>query len=136
MVPEIRFSFPLVTTCNCNLFVLRRLAGKLDFEIGLDGRRRRRGLRQPRAHRDHGKFRAARDLDHVQIAVAVPGIERLYRHGDQKVALSLVANAFASRGMADAFGLMQRMRNVISQRALLQNPLAGPRRKAWEAQAE
>jgi hypothetical protein len=37
--------------------------------------------------------------------------------------LSFVANAFAARGVADALALMQRVGDVIGQRALLENPL-------------
>jgi hypothetical protein len=33
-----------------------------------------------------------------------------------------VANGFAASFVADAFGLMQRMRNVIGKSALLQDP--------------
>ena len=49
-----------------------------------------------------GKFRAARHLKHVKIAVAVTRIERLHGHRNQKIALPIVANALAFRRMADA----------------------------------
>jgi integrase len=47
----------------------------------------------------------------------------LDRYRDQKIALSGVANTLASRRMAHAFSLMQRVRSVIGERALFQNPL-------------
>ena len=59
----------------------------------------------------------------MQVAVAVAGIEGLDRNGDQKVALALMANSLAARRVADAVGLMQRVRNVVGQRALLEHPL-------------
>ena len=79
---------------------------------------------QAGAHGDHGKLRAARDLQHVKVAVAVPGIKRLDRHRDQEIALSGMANALASRRMAHALGLMQRMRHMIGESALFKDPLA------------
>ena len=71
-----------------------------------------------------GKLRAARHLKHVKIAVAVPGIERLHGYRDQEIALSGVTNALASRRMADAVGLMQRVRHMIGESGLVKNPLA------------
>ena len=60
----------------------------------------------------------------MKISVAVPGVERFNRHRDQEIALSGVANAFASRRMADAFHLMQRVRHVIGEGGLFEDPLA------------
>jgi hypothetical protein len=59
----------------------------------------------------------------VKIAIAVARIKRFHRHSDEEVALSGVADALATSGVADAVGLMKRMRNVISESALLENPL-------------
>ena len=106
-----------------DLTVMSGLAGELDFQIGLDGCRCGGRLWQPRADGDHWKFRSARDLDHVQVAVAIAGIEGLYGDCDQEVALSVVANAFAAGGVALAVGLVQRMRDVVGQGALLEDPL-------------
>ena len=71
-----------------------------------------------------GKLRPARDLQHMQITVAVPGIKRLDGHGDQKITLSGVANSLSSRRVAHPFTLVQRMGHMISESALLQNPMA------------
>ena len=109
---------------NGNLFVMGGLAGKLDLQIGMDRRGERGCFRQPSAHGDHGKLRPARHLKHVQIAVAVPRIKGLDGHGDQKIALPGVADAFASRRMAYALALMQRVRDMVGEGGLFQNPLA------------
>jgi hypothetical protein len=60
----------------------------------------------------------------VKIAVAVSGIERFNGHSYQEIALSGVANALASRCMADAVRLMQGVGHVISESGLRKNPLA------------
>jgi hypothetical protein len=60
----------------------------------------------------------------VKIAVAVPGVKGLHGYRDQEFALSPVANAFASRRVADAFTLMQRVRNVVRERGFFKNPKA------------
>jgi hypothetical protein len=52
---------------------------------------------QLRAHRDHKELPAARYLKHVQVPVAVAGVKRLDRSGDQKIALPGVAHTFAAR---------------------------------------
>lgn len=61
---------------------------------------------ETRTDRDHGELRAARDLNHVEIAVAVSGIEGFHRHHDQEVVLALVADSLATRRVAHAIGLM------------------------------
>ena len=89
-----------------------------------------------RAHGDHGELAAARHLQHVEIAIAVAGIERFDGHGDQEIALPRVADALALGRVADAVHLMQRMRDVIGEDGLLQRPLAvglRARGKAGEA---
>ena len=70
------------------------------------------------AHSDHREFPAARHLKHVKIAVAVPRIERFDGHRYQEIALSGVANALASRRMADSVGLMEGVRHVICESRL------------------
>ena len=107
-----------------NLPVLGRLAGELDLQVGVDRRGCGGRFGQAGSYGHHGKLCAPCHLHHVNIAVAVPGIKRLYGHRDQKIALSGVANALASRRMADTLGLMQRMRHMIGKSALFQNPLA------------
>jgi hypothetical protein len=66
----------------------------------------------------------------VQIAVAVAGVKRLYRHCDQEVAFSRMTNGLAAGSMAHPIGLMQRMRDMVSKGALVENPLAVSRRQA------
>jgi hypothetical protein len=127
----------LLYQLETDLLVLRALAGELNFQISLNGRGRGSGLRQLGAHGNHGKLRLARYLNHVQITVAVPGIEGLDRNRDQEVALSSMANAFAARLMTHAFSLMQGMRHMVGQCALLQDPLTvGCRSKRWECQKQ
>src|ERR1035438_4142776 len=106
-----------------NLLVAGGLASKLDFKIGFDRGRGGGRLGQARADGDHWEFRAACDLDHMQVTVAVPGIERLDGDRDQEVALSVMADALAACGAADPFALMQGVRNVVGQGALLEHPL-------------
>ncbi len=60
----------------------------------------------------------------MEIAIAILRIERLNRNCYQEIALSCVANALTSRCMADALDLVQRVRNVICERGLFENPLA------------
>ena len=105
------------------LLILDGVPGKLDLQIGSHACRFGCRFGQSCAHADDGKLRAARHLKHVKIAVAVPRIKRLHRYRNQKIALSGVANAFASRSMADAVGLFQRVRHVIRESGLLENPL-------------
>jgi hypothetical protein len=62
-------------------------------------------------------------LKHVKIAVAVPGIKRLHWYSDNEIALSGAANAFSTRRMAGALSLMQGVRHVISESALVEKPL-------------
>ena len=62
-------------------------------------------------------------LEHVQVAVAIAGLERFHRHRDQEVALSGMADAFAARGMAYCIDLMEWMGYVIGQGRLFEHPL-------------
>ena len=48
-----------------NLLVLGSLAGELNLQIGVDGRRCGGRFGQASAHDDHGKLGAARDLEHM-----------------------------------------------------------------------
>src|ERR1019366_2743828 len=107
-----------------NLLVLGSLAGKLNFQIGVNGCGCGGRFGQAGAHGDHGKLRPARDLDHMKVAVAVPGIKRFDRHRDQKIALSGVANSLASCRVAHTLALMQRMGYMVGESALFENPLA------------
>ena len=74
----------------------------------------------------------------MQVAVAVAGIEGLDGDGDQEVALSFVADALAARGVAHAFGLVERVRNVVGQCALLEDPLVVGSEEGgqWEQEKE
>jgi hypothetical protein len=81
-------------------------------------------LGQAGADGDHGELGAAGDLHHVNVAVAVAGVEGFDGDGDEKVALSVVTHALAAGGAADAVGLMERVRHVIREGALLEEPLA------------
>jgi hypothetical protein len=69
-------------------------------------------------------LRATGDLKHVEVAIAVAGVEGFDGDGDQEIASSVVANAFAASGVTDAFRLIQRVRDVISERGLIEDPLA------------
>ena len=106
-----------------NLLVLGGLASELNLQIGVDRRRCRGRFGQASAYGDYGKLRAARDLQHVKIAVAVSGIKRLDGYRDQELALARVANAFPFRRMAHTLGLMQGVRHVVSESGLLEESI-------------
>jgi hypothetical protein len=55
--------------------VVGGVAGELDFEVAIEGGRREGGLGQAEADLDDGELRAAGDLEHVQVAIAVAGVE-------------------------------------------------------------
>jgi hypothetical protein len=65
----------------------------------------------------------------VKVTIAVPRIERFYRHGDQEIALSRMADPFALCGSTDSIGLMQWVRNMVGESGSVQYPLGigGPR---------
>ena len=130
---EVRF-IALLDQFEWDLAVVGGLSSELDFQIGFDRSRRRGRLRQTRAHCDHGEFSTTRDLEHVQVAVAVAGIECLNGNGDEEVALSFVADALAAGGVAHAFALMQGMRDVVGQGAFLEDPwvVSGKQGGQWE----
>jgi hypothetical protein len=58
------------------------------------------------------------------VAVAVAGVKRLDGDRDQEIALSGAANSLTAGRVADAIDLMQRVRHVIGERGLFENPLA------------
>ncbi len=68
-----------------------------------------------RAHLDHGKLRAARSFEHVQVAIGIARVEGLHRRGNQKVALAGVADSLPFCGMTGAVNLVHGMRHVIAQ---------------------
>jgi sugar phosphate isomerase/epimerase len=106
-----------------DVIVVDGLPGKLHFEIGVDGSRRRRSFGQPCADNDHGELRAAGYLNHVQIAIAVAGVEAVDGRRDEKIALPVMACAFALCCMAYAVHLMHGVRHVVAQRRPLKDPL-------------
>lgn len=67
---------------------------------------------------DHGKFGAARDLNHVEVAITVAGVERLDGNGDEEIALSGMTSSLPAGGVADAIGLMKRVRDVVCEGTL------------------
>ena len=71
---------------------------------------------------DEGELRAAGDLEHVQVTIAVAGVEGLDRRGDQEVALAGVADTFAASGAAGSVDLVHGMRHVIGERGLIEVP--------------
>ena len=60
----------------------------------------------------------------MKITVTVPRIERFNGHSYQEITLSTVANALASRLVADSVNLMERVRHVIAESGFFENPLA------------
>ena len=80
---------------------------------------------------------ALSDLDHVDVPVAVVGIEGFHRHSNQEITLTLMTNALAASRVAYAISLVKRMRDVIRQGGLIQDPLGirsenGSRKKQQE----
>ena len=69
-------------------------------------------------------MRPACYLQHMKIAVAIARIEGFYGNCNQELALPQVAVPFAARRVTHTVCLMQRMRYVIRQSGLFQNPLA------------
>lgn len=58
-----------------NVFVLRGLAGELNLQISINSCRAGGRFWQAGAYRDYRKLRAAGNLKHMKVAVAVPRIE-------------------------------------------------------------
>src|SRR5208337_3374827 len=92
-----------------NLLVLGSLAGKLNFEIGVNGCGSSVRFGQAGSYDHHGELRSACDLEHMKVAVTVSGIKGLDGHGDQEIALSGMTDSLASRRVAPPLALMQRM---------------------------
>ncbi|SPE26885.1 hypothetical protein SBA5_560051 [Candidatus Sulfotelmatomonas gaucii] len=111
--------FPaLLDALERDLGVVGRLAGELDFEVGVNPLLRDLGLRNAGAYLDEGKLGAARGFDHVQIAVGVARVKGLDRDGDEEVAPAGVTDSFAAGGVADAVNLVHGMRHVIGEGGL------------------
>jgi hypothetical protein len=72
----------------------------------------------------------------MKVAIAVTRIKRLDRYCNQEITLSGVTNSFAFRCTANSIGLVQRMRHVIGEGALPQNPLRVGLRKCRQSQQE
>lgn len=107
-----------------HVIVVNRLTGELNLKIGIDSRRVERRLREVCAHDHHGKLRAAHRLHHVQIAIAVAGVEGLQRDRNQEVATCGAAIALAFGVVTGAIDFMHGMRDVPGERGLHENPLA------------
>src|SRR4029077_19796994 len=106
-----------------HVLIMRSLACELNFDVRLNacgggGRFRQAG---PDSH--HRELGSAGDLHHVKIAIAVARIKRFHGHSDEEVALSGMADALATSGVADAIRLMERVRDLIGESALLETPL-------------
>src|ERR1700722_11421344 len=106
-----------------HLSVMGSLASELNFKVGVDARCRGIRFRQASTHSDQRKLRTARDLNHVEVAVAVPRIKRLNWYRDQKLALPAMADALALRPMAHTFRLVQWVGHMVGESALLEDPL-------------
>src|ERR1019366_6535232 len=119
-----------------NLPILDRLTRELDLEIAVDRGCSEGRFGQSDTHAHDRKLSAVCGLNHVKIAVAVPRIKRLHGRRDQDIALSGVANHFSSSCMADALGLMQRMRYMIRKRGLFEHPLTGRLGKSGKRQKQ
>jgi hypothetical protein len=102
---------------------MSRVASELDFQIAIYSGLAERCLRQTEAHSDNRKLRAARGLEHVEVAVTISGVEGFHRRGHQEVTLPGMADAFAARGVTDAIDFMNGMGHVIREGRLIQHPL-------------
>ena len=102
--------------------VVRGVACKLDFEVAVECGRCEVRLRQAEADADDGELRAAGGLDHVQVAIAVAGVEGLHGCGNQEITLSGAADAFAASGVAGSVDLVHGMRHVIRESGLVESP--------------
>lgn len=105
------------------LFVMGSLASELNLKVSVDGRRRGIGFRQASTHGDQRKLRTACDLNHVEVAVAVPGVKRLDGYSNQEFALARVANTLPFRRVAYTLSRVQWMGHMVSESALLEDPL-------------
>src|SRR5205807_5730707 len=126
----------LVYDVKGHLMIVDDLSRKLDFQIGMNRTGSGHGFRQPGTYCDHGKLRAPRRLHHVEVAIAVPRVERLNWYCDQEIALASVADTFAACGVADSIDLMKRMGNMVGKTRLIQNPLAVCGGKSWQGEKQ
>jgi hypothetical protein len=62
--------------------IVRGIAGELDLEVAVERGRCKAGIRQPEPDADNGELRAARNLKHVEVAIAVAGVEGLDGYGE------------------------------------------------------
>lgn len=102
--------------------VVCSIAGELDFEVAVERGRVEARLGQAKANLDDGELHAAGGLDHVQVAVAVAGIEGLDGCGDEEVTLTFVAYTFSTSSVTGAIDLVHRMRHVIGEGGLIEGP--------------
>ena len=102
--------------------VVGGVAGELYLEIAVEGGGVDGGFGKTKADGDDGELRAAGDLEHVQVAIAVAGVEGLDGDGEEKVAGSGVADSFAFGGVAGGIDLVDGMRHVIGEGGLVEEP--------------
>ena len=105
-----------------NVGVVGGVAGELDLEVAVERGRVEARLGHAEAHLDDGELRAASGLDHVQVAIAVAGVEALDGCRDQEITLAGVAHTFAASGVAGAIDLVHGVRHVIGERGLIEVP--------------
>lgn len=98
------------------------VAGDLDVEINIKVWRVDVRLGETEADGDEGEVGSADDLEHVEIAVGVAGVEGFDRNGEEEVALQGLTDAFASRGVADAIDFVERMGHVVVEGGLVEDP--------------
>jgi len=89
-----------------------------------------------RAHDHHRKLRAAHRLHHVQVAIAVAGIESPERDRNQKIAACSTAVAFTFGVVTRAVDFMHRMRDVPGKRGLNEKPIDSEHCFALERQRQ
>jgi len=98
------------------------VAGELDFEIAVEIGVGQGGLGETKANGDERELSAAGDLEHVEVAVGVAGVEGFYRGGQEELTDAEVADALAAGGVADAIDLMQRVGHVVGEGGLVEGP--------------
>lgn len=113
---------PLYRYLEGHVLVMGGLPGEREVKVSVNCGVARRRLRKTCANRDHGILCTPCHLQHVQVTIAVTGIERFDGYGDQEITLSIVADAFATCRVTDAIYLVQGMRNVVRKGALVENP--------------
>jgi len=102
--------------------VVGGVAGELDVEVTVEVGRVDVRLGETKADGDEGEVGTAGDLKHVEIAVGVAGVEGFDRDGEEEIALEGLADAFASRGVADAIDFVERVGHVVGEGGLVENP--------------